>query len=312
MTWKAYGLFAGAALVLARYASAADDTDPAELQTERVAHALSEHQDADSRAAAALLRVAQSRKTVSLALLDSAAQAAPDRADIAWLHLQACVALEDCDPRPLEDQFRNLDPGNAVASFGSLSRATLAGDEAAIDQSLAAIAHARYARLYWTTLQSRLAPVLAGTREITSSDAIVRVIGALAVVAIPSFKSISEGCKGAVLDRDERRDVCRAVSGTLQRSDTYLVEMIGISIALRAWPPDSTEHRAALEARRVCEYRMHVVNDIDAHRPAFARADSYLRQLGKSSGEQDLFVAQIIAARRGPNPPDGWTEDRAR
>jgi hypothetical protein len=56
MTWKAYGLFAGAALVLAGYASAADDTDPAELQTERVAHALSEHQDADSLAAAALLQ----------------------------------------------------------------------------------------------------------------------------------------------------------------------------------------------------------------------------------------------------------------
>jgi hypothetical protein len=77
--------------------------------------------------------------------------------------------------------------------------------------------------------------------------------------------------------------------------------MIGIAIAKRVWPEESSEWKAAAEARRVYDYRSKLwlklyVSD-DAH------IEGYLASCSKYRCEQDLWLAQIIDAGENPNPP---------
>lgn len=73
--------------------------------TGRATELLSKRTDADSLAADELLSVFQQRDDF-LRLITQATLKAPQRADLAWLHVQVCQAVTTCDPAALEGRLR--------------------------------------------------------------------------------------------------------------------------------------------------------------------------------------------------------------
>jgi hypothetical protein len=265
-----------------------------------VATALVTQTDADSLAAAGLLSL-PSRPDDSLALIGRATAAAPERPDLVWLQAQVCQEVTRCDPEPIERHLRDLDPSNGAGWMGALARANSSKNDEAMDAALAAIGHSGRVDIYWTTLIARLSRATAQTKTISLKEADIVIVGVLAAQAIPAYSGVSNACKGERLQRAEINEVCRGVAGALERGDTYVTEMIGIAISKRVWPEDSPEWKAADEARRVFGYRSKFWPALDI--TDTWHAEEFLTLCAQNRREQDVLLAQLIAAGKKPNPP---------
>jgi hypothetical protein len=265
-----------------------------------VATALVTRTDADSLAAVGLLSL-PSRPDDSLALIGRATAAAPERPDLVWLQAQVCREVTRCDPEPIERHLRALDRSNGAGWMGALARANSSRNDEAMDAALAAIGHADRLDIYWTTLIARLSRATAQTKTISLEEADLVIIGVLAAQAIPAYSGVSNACKGERRQRAEIIEVCRDVAGAFERGDTYITEMIGVAIAKRVWPEDSPEWKAAAEARRVFEYRSKFWPALDIG--ATSHAEEYLTLCARNRREQDVVLAQLLAAAKNPNPP---------
>ena len=274
------------------------DSNPNEHDLERAVDALAKRSDADSLAAAGLLSLTSLRHD-PLELTARASAAAPDRADLLWLQIRACVDMPACDPEPVERRLRALDPANGTGWLVDLMRASAAKDYAASDAILAGIGRSDRVDIYWTTLIAHLTRATARTHEISLNAAENSIIGALAGSIVPAFAVASNSCKGDRLQRPEIVETCRGVARALERGDTYITEMMGVAIAKRVWPEGSPEWRAADEARRSFEYRskLSASDSADA-----AHTEEFLRLCEKNRREQDVFMAQLISEGKNPNP----------
>ncbi len=284
--------FAASALSPALYAAV--------NHTERAIRALSARSDADSLAAAGLL---SRRRPEALRLIARAAQAAPTRPDLAWLHAQVCSDVAGCDPEEIERHLREIDPSNGAAWFGTLNRAHAAGNQAAAQEALQKLAASEHVDIYWTALVARLSPAAAATGDLTLPDAEVEIIGALAAQAIPAFKLVSDACTGERLEHPDTREVCRRLARTLQNGDVYITEMVGGAIARRVWPEGSPEWNEAKEARRTREYRMKLWAELAPALPDRAATERYLALCSHNRREQDVIVTELVEAGESPNPP---------
>jgi hypothetical protein len=267
--------------------------------TEQAIAALTHLTDADSLAAAGLLSLGKHRDQSS-ALVARATAAAPERADLVWLQLGVCQKLGSCDPEPIEIRLREVDPSNAAGWMGALARARSSNNQEATDAALTAIGHTDRLDIYWTMLISRLSRAVVQTDKQSPAETVVTVIGYLAAQPIPGYEAASKACKGDPLLRAEITAACRGVARVFQQGDTYLTEMIGVAIAKRVWPEDSLEWKAAAEARRVYDYRSKLWLKLDMSDNA--STDKYLRLCSTNRREQDVLLAQIIAAGENPNP----------
>src|SRR5215469_16991708 len=92
--------------------------DPLTQTSNRARSALLAAGDPDSLAAAGLVNP-RSTNEERLVLAARASGAAPNRKDLAWLHLELCVRVDSCDVAPIEAQLHALDPGNAAVWSGS-------------------------------------------------------------------------------------------------------------------------------------------------------------------------------------------------
>jgi hypothetical protein len=265
-----------------------------------VATALAKQTDADSLAAAGLLSL-PSRPDDSLALIGRAIAAAPERPDLVWLQAQVCQEVTRCDPEPVERHLRELDPSNGAGWMGALARANSSRNDEAMDAALAAIGHSDRVDIYWTTLIARLSRASDQTKTISLKEADLVIIGVLAAYAIPAYSGVSNACKGERLQRAEIIEACRGVAGAFERGDTYVTEMIGVAIAKRVWPEDSPEWKAAAEARRAFEYRSKFWPALDIS--DMSHTEEYLTLCAQNRREQDVLLAQLIAAGKNPNPP---------
>ena len=127
------------------------------------------------------------------------------------------------------------------------------------------------------------------------------IVGVLAAQAIPAYSGVSNACNRERLQRAQINEVCRGVAGAFERGDTYVTEMIGVAIAKRVWPEDSPEWKAAAEALRVFEYRSKFWPALDI--TDTSHAEEYLTLCAQTRREQDVLLAQLIAAGKNPNPP---------
>jgi hypothetical protein len=120
-----------------------------------------------------------------------------------------------------------------------------------------------------------------------------------------SYTAASLACKGDRLLRAEIVESCGGVAASFQRGDNYLTETIGVSIAKRVWPEYSPEWKAAAEARRVIDYRLKFIMNLNqrGEKPIA----EYIALCEKFHREQDVFLAQMIAAGENPNPPANWS-----
>jgi hypothetical protein len=209
-----------------------------------------------------------------LPLIEQAIAASPTRADLIFLQVEVCQKIGSCDPVAVESRLREVDPSNAAGWLGALARADSSNDEEAKDAALAAFGHRDRFDTYWTTLVSRLGEAVIRVHKMTPQEAVVTVIGYLAAEPIPGYEAASRACKGDRLQRAAVNEACRGVARAFQQGDTYLSGMVGVAIAKRVWPEDSSEWKAAAEARRVYDYRSKLFLKLDA--PDDAHMEKYL------------------------------------
>jgi hypothetical protein len=287
--------------LLALPASAETQEAKSARRTEETIAALTRMTDPDSLAAAGLLSLDKHRGQ-SLPLIARAIDASPRRADLVWLQIETCQKVSLCDPEPMEQHLRELAPSNGAGWFGSLARADAAKDDDARDAALKAIGHSERVDIYWTTLTAHLSRAAARTGKMSLEQASTSIIGYLAAEAIPAYSSASAACKGDRLLRAEIVESCRGVGKSFQRGDNYLTESIGHSIAKRLWPEDSPDYKSAAEARRVIDYRSKLVMKLNQR--GEKAIEEYITLCEKYGREQDVFLAQMIAAGENPNPPE--------
>jgi len=267
---------------------------------EQTIAALAQMTDADSLAAAGLLSLTKHREQ-SLPLIERALAASPTRVDLVWLQSEVCLKVESCDPVPIENRLRELDPSNAAGWAGALVRASSSNNEKAKDAVLAAIGHKDRFDIYWTTFISRLSDAVIRAHTMSPQEALVTIIGYQAAAAIPVYEAAAKACKGERLERAETSEACRGIASAFQKGDTYLTEMIGVAIAKRVWPEDSPEWKAAAEERRVYEYRSALQSKLV--RREITHPGEYLTLCAQNRREQDAVAAQLIKDGKNPNPP---------
>lgn len=258
---------------------------------------LESRHDADALAAASLLRVFHGADE-SLRLSARASAMAPERADLAWLHIQMCEPDDACDPAPLEKKLQELDPGNSAGWLGELVRASQRGDQAAKSVALAAIGRTERLDLYWTRLIARLSEAVADTGEFPASEAQMQVIGALAARAIPAYRHVSAACIRELPAHDERLTTCRGIARSLLNGDTVITEQVGISLASHVWPEGAPERMRALQAQRAFEEQQRYGRESGAW--MLTHPDEHLSLLRQHRREQDVYAA--ILASIGQHP----------
>jgi hypothetical protein len=273
-----------------------------ERHLERAAAQLQRRPDADSLAAAGLLRVTKSRAQ-AVALMARAEAAAPTRADLVWLHLRACREVPTCDPLKDEQKLRTLSPANGAGWVDALAHATAARDEAAADAALIAIAHSERVDTYWTTLVGHLSAAAARTGKLSPAEAMIDITGMMAAMALPDYSRLSNSCKGDRLQRDDIREFCRGLAAALENGDTVITEMMGVAIAKRVWPEGSAQWQAAVERRRVYEYRSTLLRALKPVSWSTTQAQAYIALCLDYPSEQAVLREQLIAAGKDPDPP---------
>jgi hypothetical protein len=223
------------------------------------------------------------------------------------LHAVLCDKVPTCDRKALETKLRALDPENGVTLVAALAEASDPEHPGNADRLLATLAATKRVDLYWNPLIAHLGKAVASTKDLTASQSVISVIGVLAATSIPPFQGTANLCRGEELLREGRRARCQGIAQALRQGDTAIVEMVGVSMTRQLFPDDSAEARAAIEARRVSAYRLSTWGEDSARKlddEAYAR--QYLENLGRYRREQDVIVAELVAAGRSPTPPADW------
>jgi len=229
----------------------------------RAAKNLREHGDADSLAAAALFSV-RNDPVDALRLIGQARSAARDRPELTLLHVYICTSASGCDPKPIESEMRKQDPENGIGWYGELARAYDAKDEDALDAAIAAAGRAKQFNNYFITLVARLSEATGQSNSMPLNDAIIAVSGEIAGFGMPNYAAVSRGCAVERMQRPGLIDSCRQLAASLMAGDTVIAEMIGVAIAQRAWPVDSSQWQSAMEARRVYRYRSAALSNFES------------------------------------------------
>jgi hypothetical protein len=145
-----------------------------------------------------------------------------------------------CEPEPLEARFRKLAPDNGVVWLGPLARAQARQDKRVSDQILEAMSHAQRFDLYWTTLiwrlsEARLAksppPGTPGASPQPLTQALDVTTEALSSAVVPAFKPVTAACTIESIQDPTTRTRCDRIAQAMQRSDTTLVEGLGLGLA---------------------------------------------------------------------------------
>jgi len=237
--------------------------------------------------------------------------AAPDRPDLIWLHLQACGEVPSCTTGPLESRLQALDPENGAAWAMSMKEAVHTKDPTQLRAVTTAMGSAQRFDIYWNPIVLRTSRALIKTGTMDSVHAVVLAYGLGAALAIPSYQTISQGCKGALLGPTEQLIACRHLSETLRNGDTVLTEMIGTLIAKRSWADTSPEFQDAVAARRLVRYRMDMgIKASDRLGINNKWAELNLRLLGETRTEQQVELGLIKAAGLRPVPPADWVDSK--
>jgi hypothetical protein len=262
--------------------------------------------DADSLAAAAMLRFDPAQR---LTLSARAVSKAPDRPDLVWLNLRLCTQVDTCNPEPLEAQLRALDPDNGAAWFDSIGRAGRRNDVVAVRKDLAAIATSRRFDMYWNATIVHITNAIVKTHTMDLPTALIATIGMASGTTVPAYQTILNACKGDPLQDPDVLSTCRQVSTVMRGGDTYMTEMVGIAIAKRTWPEGSPTYVDAISARRAAHYRIDTDGKISLRRFLFfGFAAKRLQLMTEKTTEQEVILAEILNARRNPDPPSDYTD----
>jgi hypothetical protein len=250
----------------------------------------------------------------ALAAIARASELAPERPELVWLHARACMEVRGCEPEPIEARLRKLDPSNGVVWLGPLARAQARRDVRAEDPILEAMSRAERFDLYWTALIWRLsaarhanmpqpadgkpppgAPLTAALDSTTES---------LSRIVVPMFKPLSSSCGQQRVQDPTTATRCERIAQAMQRSDTTLVEGLGLGIAQRLAPPGSPNSVVIDERIGTLSYRSHAAGAVVSAQVERDKFSTQLLELMKKlPREQDVSVAILRWAGK-PLLPD--------
>ncbi len=313
--WAGAALLCGAATLISLAAYGAEkDKQAADLARYKAllagaAAMLEAESDPDALAAAGLFRW-RTDSEHALRLFERASRAQMSPPGITWLHAALCGATSACDPAPLEARFRAQDPGNVLGWFADIHRAYAAGDNRALEAALARAATLPVVNIHFTSNIGRLATAVDRARALTPGEALTSVTGELSgAPVLVQLTAVARACDEKSLQQPARARSCRALAQSMMAGDTVLAEMLGAAIAKRAWPTNSAEWDAAVEARRVHRYRVERLTPLERVLEGDEQAARDVIALFKVlSREQDVLVARLEAHAIDPVPPAGWRE----
>jgi hypothetical protein len=255
----------------------------------------------DELAADALQTLADGNARGALAAIARANVAAPNRPDLAWLHARICMMSAGCESEPLEARLRKLAPDNGIVWLGPLARAQARHDKRVEDQILEAMSSAQRFDLYWNALVWRLSTASSARRPPPGSSnapiqpltqALDRTTEALSNAVTPAFKPLNAAC---ALDRTQdpaTRTRCERIAQAMQRSDTTLVEAIGLGIGQRLAKPASPTATVLEERGATLSYRSQAAGAVVRAQVEREKFSTQLIELMKKlPREQDVTVA---------------------
>ncbi len=267
----------------------------------------------DELAGNALQALADGDPQRALAAIARANLIAPKRPDLAWLHARVCMLTPACEPEPVETRFRQLAADNGAVWLGPLARAQSRHDRRVEDQILEEMSRSQRFDLYWTSLVWRLSTARnarapqAGTPSADPqalTHALDKTTETLSSAVVPAFKPLNTACALDRIQDEATRTRCERIAQAMQRSDTTLVEGIGISIAQRLATPASPGAVVLEERASTLSYRSQAAGAVvrsQVERDKFSA--QMIELMKKLPREQDVSVA-ILRWAGQPLLPD--------
>jgi hypothetical protein len=290
----------------------ATGAEPDAKEWRRIADTLEAERSAASLSTAALIHLAGLKNAPkSLELFDAAATFAPTDPAIAWLALNVCSSIDDCDIGARAERLVDLDGGNAAAHYPALSRARRKNDPVAEDRALAAMAESGYFDVYWSRSVVRAVDTLAEPRgrkrnplrglQWAANDA----MGWLAAAAIPSFSAAVDSCKGERLSRSEVKARCRSLVEVMENGDTYVAQAIGRAIGSRVYEPADPQFARLEERKRAHRYASdRIAPHVEDALSTPDKANAWLDRFRAHRRESDVYRAWLTELGIPPDPPD--------
>jgi hypothetical protein len=257
--------------------------------------------NADELAADALQALVEGSSQRALASIARANLLGQNRPDLAWLHTRVCMLTPGCEPEPVEARLRKLAPDNGVVWLGPLARTQARQDKRAEEQILEAMSRAQRFDLYWTGLVWRLSearnklapqPPTPGASPQPLTEALDKTTEALSSAVVPAFKPLSTACAQERVQDPATRTRCERIAQAMQRSDTTLVEGLGLGIAQRLATPASPEATVLDERAATLSYRSQAAGAVvrsQVERDKFSA--QMLELMKKLPREQDVSLA---------------------
>lgn len=254
----------------------------------------------------------------ALASIARANELAPKRPELAWLHARLCMQTRGCEPEPIEARLRNLDSGNGVVWLGPLARSQARRDSRAEQQVLEAMSRAERFDLYWTTLIWRLSTAPNATPAATNTTntpaqpltaALDKMTEWLSGVVVPTFKPLNAACGQQRTGDAATAARCERIAQAMQRSDTTLVEGLGLGIAQRLAAPGSPAAIVLEERIATLSYRNETAGAVvrsQVERDKFSA--EMLELMKKLPREQDVSLA-ILRWAGQPLLPDSTKQN---
>lgn len=249
-----------------------------------------------------------------IAYVQSAAEQAPKRPELVWLHAHFCAQVAGCDAPAVETRLRKLDADNGIAWMGPLSRALRERDSAAQDQVLEALGRSERIDVYWTALVSRAAAALhAANPTLTQgiddplTSALNKAVEQLSQISIAALRPLVAACSKERVQRVTTANRCLQVAQVLQRSDTYIAAGVGLGIEERTAPSSSPSARALSERIRIARYQQETAGRImesQVDRQALSR--ELIKLMQSLRREQEVFGAVLRWAGQPVTPPPEW------
>jgi hypothetical protein len=298
------------------------EVDKYQIWRTAAAQALIERADAGSLATAAALtfvgppgpkETGAKSESAALDLAVRASAMAPQNAGIGWLHLQVCARTPGCDIRDAATTLRWVDADNGAAWLPTLAAAQKDRDTIEVDRVLADIAQDTRFDLYWNpivvlmfdTLKSA-GNKLPGHGPNSDLTRLTTVMGIASAELIPPFAPLIDACRESTAGT-ERREACLKLSKTMQRGDTVIAQLTGLSIERRLVAPDGKEARAIAERRHVLEWRMSAAAQFDIPLLPWlinSRARSRLAHMRILPREEDVCIAILREHGMAIQPPE--------
>jgi hypothetical protein len=166
--------------------------------------------------------------------------------------------------------------------------------------------------VYWNSLVWKLGTAVAQSSTAEPNSALMGpltsglndAVGWLSTFTLPAFQPLREACSGAGVSGPNLRTDCMRISEAMRRSDTYVVEGIGLGIAQRLTPAPSTAATQIEQQIDLSRYQRETATNImEAQLEREKFSQQLVELMKKLPREQDVFLSVLRWSGRSLTPP---------